>query len=80
MNKVKTVDAILYSRVSTDEQVESGLGLEDQRKRLDGMATAKGWESTLSLSDEGVSAKSLEGQDSARRSTCSQLARLALSW
>ena len=55
-----TIEAILYSRVSTDDQAESGLGLEDQRKRLDGMAAAKGWVSTLSLTDNGVSAKSLD--------------------
>lgn len=54
-----SIDAILYSRVSTDDQAESGLGLADQRSRLDGQAAAKGWTSTVALVDEGVSAKTL---------------------
>lgn len=53
------IDAILYSRVSTDEQAESGHGLADQRARLDGMAAAKGWANTVALVDDGVSAKTL---------------------
>ena len=54
-----TTTAILYSRVSTDDQAESGLGLADQKKRLEGMAAAKGWDNTVSLVDDGASAKNL---------------------
>lgn len=54
------LDAILYSRVSTDDQVESGGGLADQRTRLEGMTAAKGWTATVALVDDGFSAKTLD--------------------
>lgn len=50
---------ILYSRVSTDDQAASGLGLADQRRLLDTEATWRGWTDTLHVADEGVSAKTL---------------------
>ncbi len=50
--------AVLYSRVSTDDQAESGLGLADQTEKLRAMAVVKGWIG-LELVDDGVSAKNL---------------------
>ncbi|MER3389670.1 MAG: recombinase family protein [Microcella sp.] len=47
-----------YTRVSTDEQGRSGLGLAAQRRSIEDHALAKGWEVTW-MSDEGASAKSL---------------------
>lgn len=44
-----------YVRVSTDEQRESGLGLGDQRMRIQGMAAAKGWSEPTFYADEGIS-------------------------
>ncbi len=58
--KTKEMDLriIGYTRVSTEEQGRSGLGLEAQGQAIQAQATAKGWE-VIWLSDEGVSAKSL---------------------
>ncbi len=52
--------AILYSRVSTDEQADSGLGLDDQTRKVNALAElhADGLE-RLVLTDDGYSAKSL---------------------
>jgi site-specific DNA recombinase len=44
-----------YIRVSTEEQRESGLGLGDQRLRIQGMSAAKGWPEPTIFADEGVS-------------------------
>lgn len=49
--------AILYSRVSTEEQVVSGLGLSAQRDRTRHAVTARGWSVITELADEGVSGK-----------------------
>src|SRR5450759_5122506 len=48
--------AILYVRVSSEEQVKSGLSLEAQRATLRSEAERRGWEVTAVLVDE-VSAK-----------------------
>jgi DNA invertase Pin-like site-specific DNA recombinase len=53
---VETV--IGYTRVSTEEQGRSGLGLAAQRASITAHAAAKGWD-VIWLSDEGASAKSL---------------------
>ncbi len=58
-----------YVRVSTDEQKRSGLGLADQRRRVCGMAAAKGWEDPVIFADEGISGT----KDTTRRP---QLAKL----
>lgn len=52
--------AILYCRVSTSEQADSGLGLEAQRSRCEAYAVANGWVIAGVFVDAGVSAKSLE--------------------
>lgn len=49
--------AILYSRVSTEEQVVSGLGLAAQLDRMRSAATAREWTVVAELADEGVSGK-----------------------
>ena len=51
--------AILYSRVSTDEQAESGLGLADQAEKLGALSLLNDWTSTVELVDDGESAKTL---------------------
>jgi DNA invertase Pin-like site-specific DNA recombinase len=49
--------AVLYSRVSTEEQAVSGLGLTAQRDRTRTAVTARGWSITAELADEGISGK-----------------------
>ncbi len=44
-----------YLRVSTEEQAESGLGLDAQLERVNGMAMAKGWPQPAIYEDAGVS-------------------------
>jgi len=53
------VRAIAYSRVSTNGQADSGLGLDDQRSKLDQEGKRRGWE-LLHLVDSGGSGKSLK--------------------
>jgi hypothetical protein len=53
---VKT--AILYARVSTEDQAESGLGLADQMAKLRAMATIKDLDG-IELVDDGHSAKTI---------------------
>lgn len=47
---------LLYSRVSTDKQSESGLGLDVQAKRNEGLLKMLGYPDGQLFSDEGVSA------------------------
>ena len=46
---------VSYTRVSTDEQVSSGAGLDAQRAAIDGEAARRGWTIVASYTDEGVS-------------------------
>lgn len=48
-----------YLRVSTDQQADSGLGLQAQRGRIEAEAKHRGWE-VLWFMDEGFSAKNLD--------------------
>jgi len=50
-----TSNAITYRRVSTDEQADSGLGLDAQATAIDRTIEARGWTVAAALSDEGVS-------------------------
>lgn len=54
------VKAIGYARVSTDKQVESGLSLDDQDRRIRARAVADGCELVDVLVDDGYSASSLD--------------------
>jgi DNA invertase Pin-like site-specific DNA recombinase len=49
-----TTRAVLYARVSTQEQAIEGYGLGAQLEALRGMAEAKGWSCT-EITDEGIS-------------------------
>jgi DNA invertase Pin-like site-specific DNA recombinase len=53
-------NAIVYCRVSTQEQADSGLGLEAQEQRCNAYAIANGWNVTATFVDAGVSAKSID--------------------
>lgn len=49
-----------YARVSTDEQADSGLGLEAQEHRIRAMCDLKGWELVGIIRDEGVTGTTLK--------------------
>jgi DNA invertase Pin-like site-specific DNA recombinase len=51
-----------YIRVSTDEQADSGLGLEAQRSAIESECSRRGWELTQVFEDAGASGKSLSGR------------------
>lgn len=51
-----------YIRVSTEEQVESGLGLEAQRRAIMSAAETRGWQLLRICEDAGASGKSLTGR------------------
>lgn len=67
-----TVRAIGYARVSTSEQVESGAGLTDQRRKLAAEIAHRGWDLVDLIVDEGESGKDLD-----RPGIRSALARIA---
>ena len=50
------MNVVAYLRVSTDEQVQSGLGLEAQRTAVEQEAARRGWSVVWEV-DEGVSGK-----------------------
>jgi DNA invertase Pin-like site-specific DNA recombinase len=52
--------AVAYVRVSTEEQVQSGYGLEDQERKTTAAIAAKGWQLVEVVHDDGASAKSLD--------------------
>jgi len=53
------VRAITYTRVSTDEQALSGLGLEAQQTAINTAIDTRGWDVVAALSDDGASGKDL---------------------
>lgn len=57
--KQRSKTVIAYSRVSTEEQANSGLGLADQKAVIASEAARRCWNDVLHLSDDGYSAKNL---------------------
>src|SRR5438105_1963399 len=55
-----TLQAVIYCRVSTTEQADSGLGLEAQMRKAEAYCEVQGWEIMGRYIDAGISAKSLE--------------------
>lgn len=51
---------IAYTRVSTDEQANSGLGLASQEASIRDEAERRGWELVEVVADEGLTGKNLE--------------------
>ena len=54
------VRAITYLRVSTEDQADSGNGLDAQRATVTSALAARGWDLVVELADEGLSAKNLK--------------------
>jgi len=61
-----STQVIAYTRVSTSEQADSGLGLEAQRTQIAAEAERKGWTVVEWIEDAGISAKSLDRPGMAR--------------
>ena len=55
MTPATTTPAVIYRRVSTDEQAASGLGLEAQYDTCERHAAARGWSPVAVFTDAGVS-------------------------
>jgi site-specific DNA recombinase len=53
-------EAVIYLRVSTDEQAKSGLGLEAQEARCRAWAEANGYDVAAVFVDDGASARTLK--------------------
>lgn len=60
--KARRTKAVGYVRVSTEEQADSGLGLEAQRAAIASAASRMGLEIVDWYSDEGVSGGTIEGR------------------
>jgi DNA invertase Pin-like site-specific DNA recombinase len=54
--------AVTYVRVSTEDQAESGLGLESQRSKVLGECERRGWRVLEQYADEGKSGKTIAGR------------------
>ena len=59
---VQSVRAITYARVSTDDQADSGAGLDAQWAAITAAITHRGWEVVAELVDEGRSGSTLNGR------------------
>lgn len=53
------VKAIIYTRVSTQEQVNEGISLDNQLEKIKAYCFARDWEVIETVADEGFSGKSL---------------------
>jgi DNA invertase Pin-like site-specific DNA recombinase len=58
-----TVRVASYTRVSTNEQAESGAGLCAQADAIAREATRRGWSDVRAFTDAGISGKSMDGRD-----------------
>ncbi len=58
--RVAVTECVGYIRVSTEDQADSGLSLDNQRARIKAQAEANGWTLVAVHEDAGVSAKTLE--------------------
>ena len=58
----KPVRAIIYTRVSTGQQADSGLGLTDQLERATAAVAERGWTVVHVATDAGHSGKRLSGR------------------
>lgn len=56
----EVTEAVAYVRVSTQDQADSGLGMEAQKARIAAYCTAQGWTLEEVFTDAGVSAKTLD--------------------
>lgn len=54
-----STSVVAYTRVSTEEQSSSGLGLEAQRAAIEAECQRRGWSDVEFVEDAGVSAKNL---------------------
>jgi DNA invertase Pin-like site-specific DNA recombinase len=52
-----------YTRVSTNEQAESGAGLDAQADTISREAERRGWGDVRRFTDAGISGKSMDGRD-----------------
>jgi DNA invertase Pin-like site-specific DNA recombinase len=59
--------AVIYTRVSTGQQAQSGLGLADQLDQATSAAKARGWEIIHHARDAGASAKSMRKRPALQR-------------
>jgi len=59
-HKSKTVRAVGYVRVSTDEQVTEGQSLDNQTARIRAYAESQGWNLAEVYTEEGVSGKTID--------------------
>src|SRR5680860_900763 len=60
METTKNKKAIIYYRVSTEDQAQFGVSLEQQKNNCLSFAEREGWEVVKSFHDDGVSAKTVE--------------------
>ncbi|MFA5753825.1 MAG: recombinase family protein, partial [Patescibacteria group bacterium] len=60
MENIKNKKAIIYYRVSTEDQAQFGVSLEQQKNNCLSFAEREGWEVVKSFHDDGVSAKTVE--------------------
>ncbi|MCA1832876.1 MAG: recombinase family protein [Actinobacteria bacterium] len=71
--------AIGYSRVNTDQQVESGLGMDAQRVAIEAEAAHRGWELVEVATDAGLSGSSMRRRP-ALRGVLDRLNHRSASW
>ena len=60
MENIKSKKAIIYYRVSTEDQAQFGVSLEQQKNNCLSYAEREGWEVVKIFHDDGVSAKTTE--------------------